>query len=195
MGDLGDIAAHAERTTAWGKPLPAKLLVGLLYPRDVPTLKSWAKERLSGLWGAIERESEDYPFDCTDYYREISPALLRCFFSFAGLRRPQELPDWKLAAIALETQSADASRGGRRVNIDPGYLDGARVALASTKDHAQRLYLRDGIYAEITLCHRKTGWERFTYTFPDFKSGRYDAFLDRARADWKRDLLALRIDS
>ena len=36
----------------------------------------------------------------------------------------------------------------RRVNLDAGYLCLAKLVLASTKDHAHRIYLRDGIYAE-----------------------------------------------
>jgi len=166
-----------------------KIISGLLYPADRPELKGWAMDGMSALYGEIERESPDYPFEFTDYYKAIAPALLRCFFTFKGLRHPGELPDWKIAAIALERASAQREQGeSRRVNIDPGYLDGARVVLASTKDNAQRIYLRDNIYAEVTICHRKDGWEKFSYTFPDFKSGRYDSFWDIARRDWQRDI-------
>lgn len=165
-----------------------KIIAGLLYPADRPDLKDWTRGRLSVLFGEIERESAAYSFDFTDYYHDISPALSRCFFSFKGLRNPEELVDWKRAAIALERESLERECADcRRVNVDPGYLDGARVVLASTKDNAQRIYIRDGIYAEVTICHRKSGWEKFSYTFPDFKSGRYDAFWDIVRADWQKD--------
>lgn len=80
----------------------------------------------------------------------------------------------------------------RTVNIDPGYLDGARLVLASTKDNAHRIYLDDDMYAEVTLCHRKSGWERFSYTFPDFKNGQYDPFLDMVRKDWQNDVRNLK---
>ena len=53
------------------------------------------------------------------------------------------------------------SRTPRAVNIDPGYLDGARLVLASTKDHAHRIWLRDGIYAEVTLRFRFGRWQSF----------------------------------
>jgi len=78
-----------------------------------------------------------------------------------------------------------ASGPSRRVNLDPGTLDGARLLLASTKGQAHRIYLRDGIFAEVTLCRRKGKWERFFYTFPDFKSGIYDGWLEKVREDWK----------
>jgi hypothetical protein len=76
----------------------------------------------------------------------------------------------------------------RCVNIDPGYLDGARLVLASTKDHAHRIDLRDGIFAEITLRYRSKAWVAYDHTFPDFASGQYDEFLSVVRKDWLRDI-------
>ena len=135
--------------------------------------------------------SPPYRFTWTDYYRGISPELLRRFVTFEGLRSPSGLAAWKKLAVSMEAESASGG-SGRRVNIDPGYLDGARLALASTKDNAHRIYLCDDIYAEVTLCRGKSGWVSFSYTFPDFASGTYFEFLDLVRADWKRDSRALR---
>lgn len=165
-----------------------KIIAGLLYPTDRPDLKDWAREGVTLLYGEIERESPSYPFDFTNYYHDIAPSLSRCFFSFKGLRHPAALVDWKIAAISLEGGSSKRERTeGRRVNIDPGYLDGARIVLASTKDNAQRIYIRDNIFAEVTICRKRGAWEKFSYTFPDFKSGLYDDFWDIVRADWQRD--------
>jgi hypothetical protein len=170
-----------------GAPL-VKLVCGLLYPAGNLALKGRAREMLADSFGGIERESEPFSFCCTDYYRDISPELSRCFFSFAGVAFP-DLVVWKKTAIALESSSGAGRPGGaRRVNIDPGYIDGARLVLASTKDNAHRIYIGEGIFAETTLCRRKSGWESFSYTFPDFKSGIYDAFLETARQDWRRDI-------
>jgi hypothetical protein len=169
-----------------------KIVAGLLYPTGAPELFKWAKDRMSEAFGDPERESPPYPFDCTDYYREISSNLTRRFFSFTGLRHPFGLVVWKKLAISIEGESASEGTG-RRVNIDPGYLDGARLVLASTKDNAHRLYMWDDIYAEVTLCRRKFGWESFSYTFPDFASGLYHEFLDTVRNDWKKDIRAMRL--
>ena len=166
---------------------PVKLIIGLLYPTDSPEILAWAASRLSSTFGDVERTSSPYPFGWTDYYKDISPDLTRRFLSFRGLRHPFGLVVWKRLAISIEAESAQDDRG-RRVNIDPGYIDGARVVLASTKDHAHRIYLWDDIFAEATLCHGKSGWVSFSYTFPDFASGDYFEFLDLARSDWKRDV-------
>jgi hypothetical protein len=168
-----------------------KLIIGLLYPSKLPSLFEWAARRLSAVYGDVERTSPPFPFDYTDYYSDISPDLTRRFFTFAGLRHPFGLVVWKKLAIMLESESAEG-QSGRRVNIDPGYIDGARLILASTKDNAHRIYLWDDIYAETTLCRRKSGWESFSYTFPDFASGAYKEFLDAAREDWRHDVRAVR---
>jgi hypothetical protein len=158
-----------------------KLFAGFLYP-DEDTLSS-ALDRLRALWGDVQRVSSSFPFEHTDYYAQISPHLLRRFASFCGLRHAGKLSRWKQQAIEVEKQSGTP----RRINIDPGYVDGARIVLASTKDHAHRVYLRDGIYAEVTLRFRQGRWLPFDYTFPDFRSGAYGAFLDLVREDWKKE--------
>ncbi|NLL36125.1 MAG: DUF4416 family protein, partial [Fretibacterium sp.] len=123
-----------------------------------------------------------------DYYRDIAPRLARRFICFSGLAPAGGLPDWKRETCALER----ASRTPRAVNIDPGYLDGARLILASTKDHAHRVWLRDGIFAEVTLRFRFGRWQSFDYTFPDFADGRYDDFLTAARRLWLDETAASR---
>jgi hypothetical protein len=143
----------------------------------------WTFEKLGKLWGAPELVSSPVPFTLTDYYRDIAPRLLRRFIAFEGLVPAGGLAGWKLASIAVEAES----RTPRIVNIDPGYVDGARLVLASTKDHAHRVYLRDGIHAEVTLRFRFGKWTPFDYTFPDFASGVYNEFLSKARASWLKN--------
>lgn len=163
-------------------PPLVKLIVGFLYPDE--DLYLWTVRGLSSLWGRIERKSPRYPFDHTDYYRDIAPVLYKAFVSFEGLFPADDIVRWKRQTIALEAESGPR----RRVNIDPGYIDGARLALASTKDHAHRLYISDGIFAEITLRFMFGRWVSYDHTFPDFKSGRYDDFLSLVRNDWLSEI-------
>lgn len=158
-----------------------KRIVGILYPDD--EWLGWTLERLTRLWGE-PLVSGPVPFDRTDYYHDIAPRLIRRFVCTPGLQDAGGLADWKHQARALEAESRSPIRA---VNVDPGYLDGARLVLASTKDHAHRVWLRDGIYAEVTLRYRFGHWESFDYTFPDFKSGVYDDFLSTVRELWLRE--------
>jgi hypothetical protein len=160
-----------------------KRIVGILYPSGEENRFGWTAEELRALWGEPEIVSEPVPFTTTDYYRAIAPNLSRRFICFAGLREAGGLSAWKRDAIGVETKS----RSPRAVNVDPGYVDGARLVLASTKDHAHRVYLRDGIFAEVTMRFRFKRWAPFDYTFPDFAGGAYDEFLSAARRSWLRD--------
>ena len=161
-------------------PLVKKVLA-LLVPRGGEEIFSAVRQKLETLWGEPERISKFYPFTWTNYYEDIAPRLDRIFFSYPGLYPLSKLPEWKILTCGLERESGPT----RRVNLDPGTLDGARLLLASTKGQAHRIYLKDGIFAEVTLCRRKGHWERFFYTFPDFASGIYDGWLETVREDWK----------
>lgn len=160
-----------------------KKIVAVLVPRGNEKFLREVRELLYAEWGSPERESKPFPFVWTNYYNDIAPELDRYFFSYPGLFLMSKLPKWKRSAIYLEAETGES----RRVNIDPGTLDGARLLLASTKGQAHRIYLSDGIFAEVTLCRRKGNWESFFYTFPDFKSDVYYRWLDLVRSDWKRE--------
>ena len=159
-----------------------KRITGILFPND--ELLAWSIERLTEIWGVPELVSSPVPFDKTDYYHDIAPELSRVFVCFPGLVNPEGLADWKRQAIAVEAESRQPVRA---VNIDPGYIDGARLVLASTKDHAHRIYLRDGIFAEVTMRYKFKKWASFDYTFPDFASGVYDEFLSQVRKLWLKE--------
>lgn len=157
---------------------PVKLITGVLYPDE--DRWRWVEEKTASLWGEPDVISPEFPFNLTNYYDDISPRLFRRFLAFPGLRDGGLLPEWKRSACRLERES----RIPRAVNIDPGYVDGARLVLASTKDHAHRVYVGGGIHGEVTLRYRFKKWEPFDYTFPDFASGAYDGFLTAARERW-----------
>lgn len=144
-------------------------------------------ETLIAKFGRLSRESPVLRFDFTSYYREAMGAeLWRRFLVFADRVDPAELADIKLRTNGIEVQFAAARRetGPRRpVNIDPGYLTPGKLVLASTKDFSHRVYLRDGIFAEVTLGFGREGCRFFPWTFPDYRSEAYGAFLLAARKD------------
>ena len=159
-------------------------LVAMLYGRDEDYAPSVVE--LEKLFGLLELESPVYGFDKTEYYRAtMGPALRRRFVTFKKLADPAGLADWKLATNALEErfarERAGASGVARPVNLDAGYLTGAKLVLASTKDFAHRIYLKAGIFAEITLAFRNGDWLAHEYTFPDYRAPEYHGFLKQAR--------------
>ena len=50
------------------------------------------------------------------------------------------------------------------------------------------MYLGQGIFAEVTLTYVRGKWVAHPYTFPDYASGAYDAFLSEARRRLREQL-------
>ncbi len=74
---------------------------------------------------------------------------------------------------------------GRRINLDPGYMDSAKVVLVSTKDFSHRIYLGKGIYGEVTLIYSGKGYQILPYTYPDFRTQEYFETFKKARELYK----------
>ncbi len=118
-------------------------------------------------WGAIDYISAAIPFDYTSYYRkEMGASLVRRFISFQTLVPPDMLPDVKLFTNKVEERFI--LEGKRVVNIDPGYISQAHLILATGKAYTHRPYLRDGIYADLTLIFEKHTFRRLEWTYPDY---------------------------
>lgn len=159
-------------------PEPVKYFVAILFADE--TLRARVIEDLAARWGHIDFAGADHPFDATTYYEpEMGAGLRRRLVSFAPLRSPEELADAKLTANALEASHAEA--GKRRVNLDMGYLDHNKIVLASAKPAGQKIYLRRGIYADLIARFAHGSYQPFAWTFPDFKTGRYDTELLQIR--------------
>jgi hypothetical protein len=76
----------------------------------------------------------------------------------------------------------------RRVNLDPGLLSLYNLVLASTKSFAHRIYLRDGIYAEVTLLYQAGKFSPLAWTYPDYQTDVCQEFLLRCRKELLADI-------
>ena len=151
-------------------PLPVKLITALLW-RDAEIM-AVARRLLTDRFGPVDTESEVYPFTFTSYYaEEMGDTLIKQFVSFSNLIDPEALADAKLFTNETEQGlSRTDGQPGRAVNIDPGYITGAKLVLATTKDYSHRVYLRRGIYAETTLQFRYEVFHPYPWTYPDYKT-------------------------
>lgn len=158
-----------------------KYFVAILYG-DAAVLPE-ARVYLVQHWGEIDFEGEDHLFDMTDYYQpEMGAPLYRRVVAFATLQRPEAIVDAKLKCNEIEDMLASA--GGRRVNLDIGYLDHNKIVLASAKGAGQKIYLGKGIWADLVGRYRAGRYQPFEWTFPDFKDGRYDTELAALRSKY-----------
>ncbi len=169
-------------------PSPVKLFVGILtsLPRSIADIEG----RLTALFGAIDLRSDEFPFDMTHYYdSEMGTPILRRFLSFQPLISPETIAKTKRATNGVEADlAAEYRQVSRPANLDPGYLEESKIVLASTKNFYHRILLADGIYGEVTLRYSEKRWQPFPWSFPDFRSGRYDEFFTRLRQLYRAQL-------
>jgi len=164
-------------------PHPVKLFVGML-SHDT-TIFNELGQKLSDIFGPVDLESPVWPWEHTTYYeREMGEGLRRKFIFFERLIEPSMISDIKLKTIELEGEFLNDA-GGRRINLDPGYLDAAKLVLVSTKDFSHRMYLDNGIYGEVTLIYSKNNYQSLPYTFPDYRTEEYFDIFKKAREIFK----------
>ncbi|MFH1623846.1 MAG: DUF4416 family protein [Pseudomonadota bacterium] len=149
-------------------PQPVKLIAGVF--SQTQELIAVAIGELSKKFGRTDFISEIFPFESTSYYeKEMGKGLIRRFFSFDKMVLPHRLPSIKLYTNKLEEAFSDAQRN-RRLNVDPGYISLSHLILATGKGYAHRPYLRDGIYADLTLIFRDKSFHAVDWTYPDYSS-------------------------
>lgn len=176
-----------------GRPKPVNLIIGIL--SGVYDLFAQVGETLEAYFGKSDLRSAIQPFHYTTYYNvEMGEGIMRQFLSFEKLIMPDEIADIKIRTNLLEETIASQKKYDvtRPVNLDPGYINESRLILASTKDFSHRIYLRDGIYAEVTLNYRRGKYETFPWTFPDYKSSEYHNFFLLVREHYVKKLKGMK---
>ncbi|MGB9561599.1 MAG: DUF4416 family protein [bacterium] len=164
-----------------------KLFTGIIV-RNNPELIKMVKDALEKTFSEIILESRIIPFNYTNYYqKEMGKELLRFWAGYKKPILPDELPDIKKKAVELEKGFCD-EKGNRQVNIDPGYLELSKIVLSSTKDYSHRIYLRDGVYAELEYQFLKGKYEPVSWTYPDYRDTPAIEFFHNLRRIFKEEL-------
>jgi hypothetical protein len=160
------------------------LLVIACFSRH-PEALDWAAAQLTPIYGKIALISPDFSFHHTKYYESTMGAgLFKRFLVFEPMAAADCLPEVKRLTIGLEQSLAESGRfpEARPLNLDPGLLQLGKFLLASTKDQAHRIYLRDGIFAEVTLRFHAGGFEVWPWTYADYQEPAVREFLNQVRA-------------
>ena len=161
-------------------PLPARLLVSVIYreERRFAEVLQCIEDRL----GPVERTSGTFPFDMTEFYgKEMGAPLYRRFAVMERLVPRDALAAAKIGAEELEREFSE--HGMRTVNLDPGMLTEENFLLATGKNYSHRVYLRDGVFADLTLVFRKGEYRALPWTYPDFAAAEIRAFLSEVREE------------
>jgi hypothetical protein len=167
---------------AISEPSPVLLLVAAT-SRHARAIE-WARMRIEATFGPLAFASHAFDLTETDYYTAtMGPDLKKQFFASERLTDPGRLAEFKRQTNQWEAEYAAQDRHAepRPLNLDPGYITAAKLVLASTKDHAYGLYLRDSIYAELTLAFRRRAWQPLEWTCPGYERADYQEFFARCR--------------
>ena len=168
------------------EPGPAKLFMSIIALQE--EFFERGLESLQSAFGKVDFVSKRFSFDQTDYYhKEMGFPLFRRFVTFERLISIPTLPEIKHVTNDLEMRSSTPD-GNRRINIDPGYLCLAHVLLATTKGYTHRPYLRDGIYADLTLIFRNRSFQPLEWTYPDYRQEEVIHLFNQFRKKYLDDL-------
>lgn len=160
------------------KPKFVKLIFGFIFKEEA--LLNSAETILNKHFGAIDFISPVFSFNYTRYYeKEFGMELSRLFVSFKKLINPEELSKIKVFSNKIEKKLSNGNK--RTINIDPGYIDLAKLILASTKDYSHRIYLGKGIFAETTLLFEGKSYKPWPWTYPDYASEEYISVFNKIR--------------
>jgi hypothetical protein len=161
------------------QPEPVKLFLAVMHPAGFNAGPVMVE--LCDRFGGLEATAGPMPFTFTDYYEaEMGTGLLKTYHIFGAPINREMLASIKNATNEIESRLA--RNGHRSVNLDPGYLSRDKLVLASTKDFYHRIYIGDGIFAEVTLHYRKGIYRFFSWTYPDYKLPGVQEILEKARA-------------
>jgi len=167
-------------------PAPGLVVVGVLHPASAPLED--ARRSLGRVLGEVHLVSRPVRFGWTGYYRtEMGTDLMRSVLTGEHLVRRDLLAELKSWTNGIEHELARPD-GRRSVNLDPGMLTAENLVLATTKNRAHRVYLRDGIYAETTLAFVQGRFLAFPWTYPDYRTQRMRGLLESLRAAYLQRL-------
>ncbi|MBI4040380.1 MAG: DUF4416 family protein [Deltaproteobacteria bacterium] len=168
-------------------PKPVKFFLSFLYPTgfSYDAFLGQASEK----WGPHDLFYADLSFHHTTYYEaEMGKNLLRGIVGFKKMMGRETLKEMKQWAMTCE-QRFQKSNGSRVINIDPGYVNDAQLVLATRKNFSHRIYLGEGIFADLTLFYKNGAFQSLPWTYPDYAEQPLKGMIDEMRKDYLRRIL------
>ncbi len=154
-------------------------------------LRQRAIEQLAGVWGPVVTQSPDLDFQAGGFYAPtMGQNLKKTLVALEGFVDPAGLADWKLQTNKWEADipTEFSHPEPRPLNLDPGYMSQAKLVLATTKDRDHRIYLRDGMFAEVTLTYVGKTWQHHRWSYPSYRSEAVAAFANECRTRLRKHL-------
>ncbi len=166
-------------------PAPGRVVVSIIYS-SLDALAD-ALTLLEKQFGRVQCETMELEYAHGAYTEEMGEGLERRFYSFERQVDRDRLPEAKALCYKIERQFGDLVDDFtfRTVNIDPGIMTAENLVMASHREYNHRVYLRDGVFAELTLVYARGRFVRLPWTPPDFCEGEAIEFFLRVRESFE----------
>ena len=164
-----------------GSSEPVKLVCAVMGQSESMLVRG--RDLMAERYGAVDLASPVFDFSFSSYYEpEMGPGLVKQFLGFGPLVDPAHLVEIKRTSNDLEARVARSDGvPGRGVNLDPGYVNGGQLVLATTKNYSHRIYIGKGIYAEVTLLYSRGAFTPLPWTYRDYRTDEALAFFTSVR--------------
>lgn len=148
-------------------PTPALLFWSVLYQQKTVSRTDLIRD-FEKIAGPVLVYSHPYYPMARYYASEMGePRDLKRLF-FVSLRPVEREALLSAKKKALSWESVWENQSARQLNIDPGLLTLENVVLSTAKPYSHRVYLADGIYAELCLIFKQAGYTALPWTYPDY---------------------------
>ena len=181
---------HSMNSERLKPPSPAKYFFAFTFSEAGLHLE--AERLIEERYGAFDFHSDLISFsDFSTYYdQELGGPCRKCWASLEQLRPVDQIVPMKLSTEEIEASLALQleDRRTRTVNIDPGFLNGWQVVLATVKNHGHRIYLNHGVFCEVTLLYRHRAFQPLPWTYRDYLSRPALEFFRRVRSGYTKQI-------
>lgn len=161
------------------KQSKAVLIIASMY-NNIQNYELSLKE-LEKEFGIINTISSEYIFSHSNYYnKEMGDDIKKRFLVFENMIERDYITQVKKITDSIEKKYAN--NDNRSVNLDPAILTLENFILATNKNFTHRIYLKDGVFADLTLIYKKKeGYSKLPWTYADYSSEYTIDFLNKIR--------------
>ena len=147
----------------------ALLIFALMWQPDYKNHLIEVEKTLEEEFGKKLSETNIFSLPYSKYYeKEMGKNLVKKFVVLDRLIHKGQLVELKKFSMKLE--DTHRVNGNRTVNIDPLYLEEFQVVVATSKYRGSRIYLYDGIYADLELLYYNGSYQPMVWTYLDYKN-------------------------
>ena len=156
---------------------------GIIFASCIYNEAAFSLERLKELWNSryclAGFEEPSFNPSLSYYSKEMGENIKRVLLWADGAYPREELVEGKLWADSFEQESS--IEGARVVNIDIGIILKEQMLLSTSKPYSHRIFLRDGVWAELNYIFENKTYRFLPWTYPDYQCEQKVALFNSLR--------------